>query len=182
MSGSPKSALEELEAMKSVIEALDGFDAEAASRILRWASTQSGGHLDPVESVTRKLHPTPAAQGPRSGGTEPAFTTIADLFATASPDNGPECALVVGYWIQVVGELPEFDAKALNDELKHLGRPLSNVTATLTSLITQRPALVMQTQKIGKGAQGRKRYKLTQPGIDRVRRMLAGSNTAENVD
>lgn len=181
MESQPKSPMEELEAMRRVIEALDGFDAEAVRRILQWSGAQFGvvvnresaGGSTPGggEGETQRNPPTSDESG---------ITAIADLFAEASPTNGPESALVVAYWLQVIGGQAEFDARSLNDELKHLGRPLANVTTTLSSLISQRPSLLMQTQKIGRGAQGRKRYKLTQPGINRVRRMLAEQQKCEN--
>lgn len=176
-----KSPLEELEAMRKVIEAIDGFDSMSAERILSWAAAQTGSRLSTASSLKQEVNNFRERASEDDAAIAPAFDSIADLFSAAAPNNGPECALVVAYWLQVVGGLTEFDAKSLNDELKNLGRPLPNVTATLTSLISQRPALMMQTQKIGRGPQGRKRYKLTQPGIDRVRRMLAGNHVAENI-
>lgn len=164
-------AMQELDAMKAVFERLDGMEPAAAHRVLAWVASQFPNAPRGASPLAGVLAPeAAAAPAPRSL----PYNGIASLFAAALPNNGPECALVAAYWFQVVMQQEEFDGRSINDELKQMGRPLANVTATLTSLINQRPQLVMQTQKIGKGAQGRKRYKLTQPGIDRVRRMLDG--------
>jgi len=167
--------------MRAVFDALEGFESDAIGRILDWAAAQFGTSI----SVSKKSDHDRAGDRTRSTNSHsdqsaPNFQTIADLFATANPSNGPECALVGAYWLQVIGQQAEFDARSLNDELKNLGRPLANVTTTLSGLISQRPGLAIQTQKIGRGAQGRKRYKLTQPGIERVQRMLTGQHNSDN--
>ncbi len=166
---------EELEAMKAVADALTKVDATSARRVLQWASQLFGG-----ETSTRQnqwAHPRHEEPSAPTGDEDPS-QDLATLFAEAEPDSGPERALVVAYYQQVIQGAQELDAQAINSELKHLGHGLSNVTNTLSLLINQQPNLIIQTKKMGKGQQARKRYKLTNAGIVKVREMLARAKAA----
>ena len=83
-----------------------------------------------------------------------------------------ERALVAAYWFQYLGGVSDFDSATLNKELKHLGHQSSNITTALTSLMSKKPQLVIQTRKSGASKQARKKYKLTNEGIKQVQRML----------
>lgn len=160
-------ALAELEAMRKVVEAVTGLDQEAQVRVIRWVAEKYRAGDAPSQKVS-------AARGNESA-TSPegrAITDIGDLLAISKPRSGTERALVAAYWLQVVQRQPEFDSHTLNRELNHLGYRLANVTSTLSSLINQRPQLVIQTRKTGKALQSRKRYKLTREGILRVEQMI----------
>lgn len=166
---------EELDAMRAVSEALSKVDVTSARRVLQWASDRFGIALAPPKSA--KPEQPPAAMG------EPDPTQdLGTFFAEAAPDSGPEKALVVGYYQQVIQGTAELDAQALNTELKHLGHKLANITATLSLLSNQSPSLLIQTKKFGKGQQARKRYKLTNAGIVRVREMLARAKGADSAE
>ena len=99
---------------------------------------------------------------------------MADLFSMADLRNDPERALFGAYWLQEIGGQPDFDSASLNRELKHLGHAASNITSALTSLMTKRPQLVVQTRKSGASRQARKKYKLTSAGVQKVKAMLRG--------
>lgn len=104
---------------------------------------------------------------------------MAELFAVAAPNSGPEKALVVAYFMQEVQGQEHLEAQTLNSELKHLGYKLPNVTATLSLLMSQQPAAVVQIRKTGKSRQARKLYRLTSEGVRRVRSMLAHSSGSD---
>jgi len=159
--------LKELEAMTKVAAALAEVDRDSIQRILRWAGERFVGT------------PMAAAHGGAIvGGAVPVPTAttqeeLGDLFARATPSNGPERALVVAYWLQVVRGQDDLEGQMVNAELKNLGHGLPNTTATMSLLMNQQPALVIQTRKIGSTQQGRKRYRLTTVGVSKVRQMLA---------
>jgi hypothetical protein len=46
----------------------------------------------------------------------------------------------------------------------------------LNSLIAKKPQLVIQTRKSGSSQQARKKYKLTNEGLNKVERMLRGED------
>lgn len=156
----------EVEAMRAVANALKPLKPDAIARVLRWA-------LD-----SHKVHPTQgtSAADKKTSTDIPSqgFPDAAELFAAARPQSGPDKALAVAYWLQVVREQPDFEAQSVNSELKHLGHRLANVTSTLNALMAQRPQLVVQLKKSGSSRQARKRYKLTQEGRYKVEEMLRG--------
>lgn len=173
-----EKAAAELAAMKGVVDALAGMDGAAIARVLCWAAEQ---YAVPAPRAGRVASGVAARDGDmESQLVEPPNSSAADLFAATAPRTGPERALVAAYWFQVNCGQSEFDAKSLNDELKHLGHGLSNVTATLSSLMSHRPHLVIQTRKFGRGAQARKRYKLTHEGVRVVRAMIDASADQSN--
>jgi hypothetical protein len=168
--------MRELAAMQRVAEALSDLPAESVARILRWAAESHG-----VSGPRLSLAVSDSGRGYESATvseTASPYSDIAELFSAASPRTGTESALVGGYWFQVINGQPDFDSLSLNRELKNLGRGASNITAALSSLMSQRPQLVIQTKKVGKSFQARKRYRLTQEGISRVRSMI-GRRPAE---
>lgn len=165
---------QELDAMRAVAAALGKVDPASARRVLAWAAERWGVTLP--GPGPRKSAATLSSAGVSTA--EPP-QDLATFFAEAAPRTGPEKALVVAYHQQVVQGIAELDAQALNSELKHLGHNIANITVTLLSLINQTPSLLVQTKKLGRGRQARKRYKITNSGMLRVREMLATTREAE---
>ena len=104
----------------------------------------------------------------------PKYETFAELFDAAQPSSNANMALVAGYWLQVCQGQTDFDGQSANTELKHLGRPIANITVAMNSLKSQKPTLVMQLRKSGKSQQARKTYKVTVAGIKAVEAMING--------
>src|SRR5438093_8125637 len=155
----------EITAMSKIGNALSELqDSEAVARVLRWA----------LEKYRPKSPKTPAnvTSSPLVdivGTTElispiRQFRDFPELFNAASPTTDPERALVAGYWFQVVQGEEELHGQQLNDALKNMGHRIGNITDALSSLMTRRPALVMQTRKSGTSRQARKKYRLTTEG------------------
>jgi hypothetical protein len=166
----------ELKAMQAVADALRDLDPEVMQRVLRWAAeTFNLGPSTPTPTLGAQRQDAQASNG-GDERPEAEYADLATFFAAASPATGPERALVVAYWIQTVQGNSEFDTFAVSSELKNMGHPLANVTVTIASLMTQRPQLIIQTRKVGKAQQARKRYRLTGEGIRRVRQMLTQTN------
>jgi DNA-binding PadR family transcriptional regulator len=67
----------------------------------------------------------------------------------------------------------ELEGFTLNKELKNLGHGVSNITSALDTLMSRKPALVIQTKKSGTSKQARKKYKLTLEGLRAVERMVS---------
>lgn len=156
----------EIEALSKISSALDGLDEDVIRRVLTWATSKYG-------IVTQKV---PVSKQVLSNGAESQgngeYSDFTDLYAEAHPKTDNDKVLVAAYWVQEVGGAKEWDSQTLNDLLKNLGHPISNITKTLGRLQDQKPGLAMQTQKTGKSRQGRKRYKMTVEGIKQVKQML----------
>ncbi len=172
----------EIAAMKQIGAALAKLKDEngGRARVLRWAVGKYGSK--PSQSPVRTQGQaflsldvdTETASEPRT------WQDFPTMFNAADPQTDPERALVAGYWFQVVKASDDLHGQQLNDELKHMGHGIGNITDALSSLMERRPQLVMQTRKSGTARQARKKYKLTTEGVRFVEQMLARSSTADS--
>jgi hypothetical protein len=160
----------EIDAMKTVAEALSGLDPDGVGRVLRWAADHFG-----IEAVAvRRPGPSPGGAAADSGlDPSKAFAELADLYAAASPATDADRALVAGYWYQFAEGDADFQAQRVNSALKQLGHGVSNITSAFDTLKARRPQLVMQVRKAGTTKQARKRYKLTAEGQKAVELMVS---------
>ena len=157
----------EIEAMSNISKALDGLEQDAVRRVLKWA--------------IERYQPRPtAATGPAEAAmltadaAAPArtFLNLSELFDAANAEAGLDKVLVVAYWFQVLQGDEEWDSQAINNELKHLGHPSTNITRDLDNLGARTPKMAMQVRKQGSTKQARKLYKLTREGVRAVEAML----------
>ncbi|MGB6836284.1 MAG: hypothetical protein WBF66_01100 [Dehalococcoidia bacterium] len=157
----------ELATMTAVAKALDAVkdEEELTGRVLQWVNSRYG--------KGKAISPTGIRGGQSQDVKEGAFTDLAALFAAARPTTKPECALVAGYWFQVHEKKENLDAQSVNTALKQLGHPISNITDAFSSLKAKNPALAMQVHKSGTSRQARKKYRLTNAGLEAVREMLS---------
>lgn len=159
----------ELQAMTAVSDALGNLDDdEARSRVIRWAA----------EAFGTQLNSTVVRPGRQRGEVPPTnsdeFESIGRLFEVASPGSNPERVLVAAYWHQVTEGEEELSGQTINNDLKHMGYPVPNITATMTSLMDRKPALMRQVRKSGKTKQARKQYAITEAGKAYVRGLQSG--------
>lgn len=167
----------EIVAMAKVSAALSELKEEAVARVLRWAVERYG--VKAVKTLGRTQGQTfvNITSDTEEASTAGEFQDFPTLFNAASPETDPERALVAGYWFQQVKGAEDLHGQQLNDELKHMGHGVGNITDALSSLIERRPAFVMQTRKTGTSRQARKRYRLTTEGIRSVQQMVAQGAT-----
>lgn len=172
--GAPTDPMAELTAMTEIAKALQPLDSDAIRRVLIWAADRFNAAVNlnaPENEAGSNTNGVDTSQG---NSRLDEFSGVADLFSAASPRNDPEKALLVAYWFQKLNGQADFDSATINKELKHLGHGVSNITAALSSLISRKPNLVIQTKKSGSSQQARKRYKLTNEGLKQVERMIRG--------
>lgn len=171
MSNLGEDTFAELKAMEAVATALENVDEATRLRVLRWATSRYVGMRGPAQHAA--LEKLPGEQNGGQPSDVPMFEHSGELLAAAGAETESDKALVIGYWFQVVLNQGDLESQAMNTELKHLGHGLSNITRALDQLMHQRPQLVIQLRKAGTSKQARKKYKLTNEGIKRVRQMLA---------
>jgi hypothetical protein len=170
---------EELAAMTEVARVLAKLDPNAQGRVLDWISSRLAVTVRPHRSSERAVAQSDEAgtsgerevSVPRSGPSD--FQYPAELFDAARPKTDTEKALVLAYWFQACQAQISFSSRQVNDELKHIGYGVSNITRALDALSTTRPALVIQIEKSGKTQQAQKKFKMTHEGIKRVQQLLA---------
>lgn len=155
----------ELDAMKSILDALQAQDPEAQKRIIAWV----------IGKLSIPNAPAAAPENPKAtvkGSADSQFATFADLYNAALPETTADKALVAGYWLQTCQSQEHFTGQSANKELLNLGHALTNITNAFSSLKDKRPALAIQVRKSGSSQQARKQYKLTQAGTDAVTAMM----------
>lgn len=159
----------ETAAMQQVAASFADLDKETQQRIAEWVmkrygsattSIEAGRRVSEVVSARREAQTAAASSGGRG-----KFSAFADLYDAASPENGPECALIGGYWLQVCQERDPFASQEVNDLLKNQGHAVGNITVAFNKLREATPRLVHQLQKSGKSKQARKTLKLTEEGL-----------------
>ena len=90
-----------------------------------------------------------------------------------SPSTDTEKVLVVGYWFQFRDGAQELEALKINNQLKHFGHGVGNVSRALELHKTLKPALMIQKRKEGATKQARKKFVVTDEGKKYVEKMLA---------
>ena len=171
----------EIEAMGSISAALESLEHDARARVLRWAGERYGVNAVPSAApVTRGADANGAADDVNANpvtddeiaAEAPVFEHFAELFAAAQPKTDADKALVAAYWLQVIKGTDQWQATALQKELKNLGHAVSNITDALTTNMTKKPQRVLQLKKSGTARQARKTYKVTHEGLVYVQGML----------
>ena len=94
-----KPTLDDFDAVKAVVTALEGFDAKTQERILRWTREKLGLAGTALESVTPSLHRVTAAQPtPQALLTPPSTTDIKTFVAAKDPKSDTQFAATVAYY------------------------------------------------------------------------------------
>jgi hypothetical protein len=182
MADQQTDALAEIKAMQGVAEALEVVDEGARLRVLDWANDRYGGRA--VRNAKRHEalvdEDDSEFQVPQNGTRGAEYETSGELLAASRARSEPERVLVMGYWFQVINGQADLESQEISTELKHLGHKVSNTTRAFSTLMNQRPQLVIQMRKGGNTKQARKKYKLTAEGIAAVTRMLRGENGTDD--
>lgn len=171
-----QKALNELDSMKAIAEALSPLEEGAIRRVLKWAHDVfvGKGALPADESGKASADGVAPSSGDPERVVENGmrFDTLAEFFAAADPQQDTDRAMVAAYWLQVHESEGDFDSFSINKRLKDLGHGVGNITAAFNGLIARRPQLVIQTKKTGNSRQARKLYRLTTEGQKAVERMV----------
>jgi hypothetical protein len=163
----------EVMAVMKLTEALGGLDEPARRRVLQWAMERFGTQQRPP-TASRAVSGTgaPPALYEVVGGNQPEQEDFPALFNRAGPTTAVDRALVASYYLHSARGATDFGSQEANALLKDLGHGIENITLAFNGMMAQSPKLAMQVQKSGTSKQARKRYRLTQEGIARVKRML----------
>ncbi|PRH86769.1 hypothetical protein C5L14_15820 [Labrys okinawensis] len=169
----------ELQAMQTLLSALEPLAADARERVITWVI----GRYDMPPMRSRKTGHKDENEGSDDGSVQQQFTpangtvsfnSLAQLFAAADPQTNGQKALVVGYWLKKSEGIDDFESQSINTELKHLGHGVSNITAALEELKSTKPALAIQLRKSGTSRQARKKFRITHEGLKAVDTMICG--------
>src|SRR5260370_24539868 len=113
----------ELKAITDVTKALSDLSEEQRRNVLVYVNARYGGARP--TSAGAHLAPSHAEADPSAHA---EFDSIGNFFDTADPKTEAERVLVAGYWKQVVEGAQDFESYPVNQQLKNLGHPVSNIT------------------------------------------------------
>lgn len=185
----------EIEAIAKCYDLIKVLEDDSKIRVIQWLVSRF--ELNPQPS-TWNGHSSPARQSSQNravsilppsnndsdlnGGetliavpqenTIESFDSVAEIFASTSPNNDWEKALVVAAFSQVKNALSDFTSYEINKELKNLGHASSNITKALDNCIDRKPQLILQLKKVGKSRQAKKKYKVSNEGLMYVKSMI----------
>ena len=172
-------AANEFEAIRTLHGALEPLDDEARTRVLTYIASLLG-----IDSAVVRSRDTSTEgdghEGVQGGNARKSvnqtqnFSTFAELYARADPKSNGEKALVAGYWLQECQGEDSFTGAAANKELTNLGHKLPNITDAVETMKNRKPMLILQIKKSGTSRQGRKLYKISQEGVNRITEMIGG--------
>jgi hypothetical protein len=165
----------EIKAITDVTNALSDLSEEQRRNVLLYVNARYGGARP--ASAGAYFAPPHAEAGPLAHA---EFDSIGEFFDAADPKTEAERVLTVGYWKQVIEGAQDFESYPVNQQLKNLGHPVSNITRALDVMMSQSPRFVIQTSKTGTSKQARKKYKITREGIKRVQGMLDEANGGDD--
>lgn len=179
----------ELRAIENTYKELKTFDNDAQVRIINWLiqKFQLQGQT-PVSVESSVAHQSTIVEKPQSlpnenhastqgtttvdASTLKEFPTLKELFKSANPSSGPEKALLAAAFIQVKNKTEELSAQIINRELKAIKHPSGNITSDMASLIKRSPALMELSTSDSNENRSRKKYRVTDAGILRVRSLI----------
>jgi hypothetical protein len=174
----PETVDPEIAAMSIITTALTPLEPEAIRRVLKWAIERfqfrapHEGTGAVGSAVVSAVASAVGASSATAVGASRTFLNLAELLDTAQPETGLDRVLTVAYYFQAVTGQEDWDAQAVNTELKHLGYPSTNITRDLDTLMMRSPRAVLQVRKGGTTRQARKRYRLTREGIRAVEGLI----------
>jgi hypothetical protein len=169
--GSTVDAATEARAIAHVVQALEALDSAAITRVLDWAWKRYA--LSPPDRPRDRGRAATASENGKRA--DDHIADLAALYSAAAPTTDSESVLAAAYWHQVLQGAEYLDSQTLNTDLKQLGHGVGNVTRACSTLIEQKPALMIQVKKSGSTKQARKQYRLTSAGVQRVRERLTQS-------
>jgi hypothetical protein len=160
---------------------------EAPTRSARTAATPSGGRKRVGKTPVNGAATTPEAVSPRKTaaprraargratagrrGPGPARRVRIDLSPLLerwAPARASERALLAAYAIDPSGR-KQLTSQAINDLLKENGLKVSNITRAIETNLKAKPPGMEQVGKRGDTKQARKKYRLTEAGVEKVR-------------
>ncbi len=98
--------------------------------------------------------------------------SIHGLFERVKTKTDVARVLLVAAYLQEKYNGEELGSRQINKELKSIGRGIKNITQAINSLLKKDPALLIMTRKTTDSQQGKKKYVVTDLGMQKVNEAL----------
>ena len=168
--------IDEIDVMREISRLLNSLESHQRSRVVRWVCDKYAGEnvTEPDQSKNEEKA-QPISQETKLNEQESQQSQLqnfADYFAAVNPQTDSERALISSYWLQIKEGRESVRAYDVNALLKDLGHPVNNITRAFDHLQSRSPQLIIQVRKKGRSQQARKKYRVTQAGIDTITEKL----------
>jgi hypothetical protein len=175
--------LNDLKALEAILRTLEPLQDEERTRVLRWAIEKLGIEAkvslrSPLRRDLKSHHPVATAFPEHTDG----FQSIGEFVAAANPRTDVDRVLCAALYLQdLAGDEAgrALTGKQINDELKHLGHGVKNITDCINTLKSRKPQHMIQIKKSGKSRQAWKEYRVTTAGHDYVFRLISNGDADE---
>lgn len=181
----------ELEAMVKSHDAMKELRDEEKRRVIEWLIKKYGlfedfNKVDRLESGNAQSRAAEAVDDEQSEAiyadhVEDAvdvtndlssFNSLDQLFKKVKTKTEPEKALVGAAFLQIGSPRKGLNPRDINKALKNAGKPCSNITTSLASLVKKGVLEVKKSTKSGKSKRSSKTYKVNKRGISVVERAI----------
>lgn len=159
----------EIKALNDVYDAIKDLDDAGK----RWV----------IESISKKFFSKKPEQISSLDEVEPGFSeadkmgfsqfeSVAEVISRSTCKKNKEKALMIASYLQEKEGLSVLTGRQINNQLKHLGYGVKNITVVINSLINEKPKLMIQIRKEGKSKQSKKKYRVTTEGLKKAKGMI----------
>ncbi len=100
------------------------------------------------------------------------YKNIENLFLAAEIKSVGSRVLLAAAYLQEKNDYEEMSSYDINSRLKKLGYGVSNITTAINTLLNKKTPLMMQTKKEGTSKQAKRKFKVTEEGLDLAKTFL----------
>jgi hypothetical protein len=100
------------------------------------------------------------------------YKNIENLFLAADIKSVGSRILLAAAYLQEKHEYDEMSSYDINSRLKKLGYGVSNITTAINTLLNKKTPLMMQTKKDGTSKQAKRKFKVTEEGLELAKSFL----------
>jgi hypothetical protein len=118
----PKQALDDFEAVRAIITALDGFQPADQERILRWAREKIGLPSNKLMAASARDEPRPLAAPASSGPPPGQAQDIKTFVQSKNPHTDTQFAAAVAYYYRFEAPEPEKKESITSGDLQEATR------------------------------------------------------------
>lgn len=147
--------MSELQALGSIVAALEPLDCEARERIISYCANRFS--VSNIEDSVKVSGTSPQ----KEGGTLTGYDEFAEFLVEHSKGTDRDRALLAAVWLDAATDGATFQSAEANALLNDCGEKVKNITRALNTLKEESPAKVVKTQKSGSSRQARVTYKVT---------------------
>ncbi len=150
----------------------------------------------PVRGVTQVAEPIPVEEEPTPTPDEiietdkisdslkglglKRYRSIETLFLSSNVKTVPSKILLAAAYLQEKLNFEEISSFDINSRLKKMGYGVPNISSSLNSLLNKEPPLMVQIRKAGDSKQAKRKFRVTEEGLQLARTYLRGRGKGES--